>query len=289
MKILYAADGSEGGLYPARFFASLPHHPDVHVHIVTAREADDDQDGSALLAAAQAVLGGFPEKITTATARVNSLSTSEVVDKILFTADYAEADLIVVGASGHSAIAQFFLGSVAESVARHARQPVLVTRPLKSPLRDIIIGIDNSDNSREAAQFAVSRFPLPLLCTLRLACVVPQPVFGAVGDPLYPGSPNDLTLEMVNREASRKARRSAEALADTLRSLKAGPRIDVETVALGHPVTELVRIADEQSAGLIVVGSEGLTGIERFLLGSVSERVLRHAHCSVLIVKQENL
>jgi nucleotide-binding universal stress UspA family protein len=54
---------------------------------------------------------------------------------------------------------------------------------------------------------------------------------------------------------------------------------------VGNPAVELVRIADEHSAGLIVVGSQGLSGIERFLLGSVSERVLRHAHCSVLIVK----
>jgi nucleotide-binding universal stress UspA family protein len=59
----------------------------------------------------------------------------------------------------------------------------------------------------------------------------------------------------------------------------------VEPVVLGNPAAELVRIADEHRAGLIVVGSQGLSAIERFLLGSVSERVLRHAHCSVLVVK----
>jgi nucleotide-binding universal stress UspA family protein len=212
-------------------------------------------------------------------------STSEIVDVLLYTADYANADLIAVGASGHSAIARFFLGSVAESVARHARHPVLITRPQTAPLREVIVGVDGSDYARAAAVFTASRFPLPLVCTIQLACVVPQPVFGVVGDPLYPGTPDYLALEMANTEARNRARLNAESLAETLRCAHVGCRIDVEPVALGNPAMELVRIADEESAGLLVVGSQGLTGIERFLLGSVSERVLRHAHCSVLIVK----
>jgi nucleotide-binding universal stress UspA family protein len=204
---------------------------------------------------------------------------------ILYTADYVGADLIAVGASGHSAIAKFFLGSVAESVARHSRHPVLVTRPLTAPLREVIVGVDGSDSAAAAAAFTVSRFPLPLICTLRLASVVPQPVFSAVTNPLYPGMPDYLALEMVNEEARKKVGLDVEALADTLRRAKGGCRIEGEPVTLGSPAAELVRIADEHSAGLIVVGSQGLSGITRFLLGSVSERVLRHAHCSVLIVK----
>ena len=143
--------------------------------------------------------------------------------------------------------------------------------------------MDGSEDAETAATFAACRMPLPLVCTLRLASVVPQPVFGMIGDPLFPGAPDYLALEMANREARSRAITHAEALADTLRTPVAGPRI---VVALGHPVTELVRIANERSAGLIVVGSHGLSGIERFLLGSVSERVLHHAHCSVLVYKE---
>jgi nucleotide-binding universal stress UspA family protein len=140
MRILYATDGSEGGLSPARFLASLPHHRDVHVHIITVLEADAQDDGSAGLAAAEAALGEFPGHVTTATARTYSNSTAEVVDVLLYTADYVNADLVAVGASGHSAIARFFLGSVAESVARHSRHPVLVTRPQTASPREVIVG-----------------------------------------------------------------------------------------------------------------------------------------------------
>lgn len=54
---------------------------------------------------------------------------------------------------------------------------------------------------------------------------------------------------------------------------------------LGHPVDKIVSVAEEEKADLIVMGSRGLSGIKRFLLGSVSEGVLHHAHCPTLIVR----
>jgi nucleotide-binding universal stress UspA family protein len=283
MRILYATDGSEGGLGPARFLANLPHHRDSHVHIVTILDSEDRGDGGAALSAAQAALGEFPGHVTTATGRGDS--TSEIVDVLLATADYTDADLIAIGASGHSALARFFLGSVAESVARHARHPVLLVRPQSAPLREVIVGVDGSDDAEAAAVFAAKQLPLPLVCTLRLAAVVPQPVLGMVGDPLFPGAPDYRVLETVNQETSRRLLARTEVLAEVLRASPGGPQIVVEPVALGHPTAELLRIAEEHGAGLIVVGSHGQTGIERFLMGSVSERILRHAPCSVLVVR----
>jgi len=54
---------------------------------------------------------------------------------------------------------------------------------------------------------------------------------------------------------------------------------------LGHPVDRIVSVAEEEKADLIVMGSRGLGGFQRFLLGSVSDGVLHHAHCPVLIVR----
>jgi nucleotide-binding universal stress UspA family protein len=55
-------------------------------------------------------------------------------------------------------------------------------------------------------------------------------------------------------------------------------------VAVGHPESEILRIAEEIGADLVVVGSRGLGPLKRALMGSVSESVVRHAHCSVLVV-----
>jgi nucleotide-binding universal stress UspA family protein len=56
-------------------------------------------------------------------------------------------------------------------------------------------------------------------------------------------------------------------------------------IRTGHPARELVRIAKKREVDLVVVGSHGLSGIKRFLLGSVSDQVLAYSPCSVLIVR----
>jgi nucleotide-binding universal stress UspA family protein len=56
---------------------------------------------------------------------------------------------------------------------------------------------------------------------------------------------------------------------------------------VGFPDAEIVELADKLSAGLIVVGSRGLGPLRRVLMGSVSDSVVRHAHCPVLMVRQE--
>jgi len=56
-------------------------------------------------------------------------------------------------------------------------------------------------------------------------------------------------------------------------------------VAHGEPAAEIVRVARERGAGLIVISSHGRTGLGRILFGSTAESVVRHAHCPVLVVK----
>jgi nucleotide-binding universal stress UspA family protein len=63
--------------------------------------------------------------------------------------------------------------------------------------------------------------------------------------------------------------------------------VDVETHAReGEPAKVILEVAQEQNADLIVVGARGLTGFERFLLGSVSSKLSHHASCSVMIVRE---
>jgi nucleotide-binding universal stress UspA family protein len=56
----------------------------------------------------------------------------------------------------------------------------------------------------------------------------------------------------------------------------------------GRPDQEIVRLSEEIGAGLIVMGSRGLGGLRRLLMGSVSDSVVRHAHCPVLVVRPDN-
>ncbi len=64
----------------------------------------------------------------------------------------------------------------------------------------------------------------------------------------------------------------------------------VETLLVkGHAAEEILKTAKRIRADLVVVGSRGLTGLRRFLLGSVTHKVARHAPCSVLVVRQPSV
>ena len=86
-------------------------------------------------------------------------------------------------------------------------------------------------------------------------------------------------IEEVSRELLRK---------QSLRVKAAGGSVAGAHLRMGHVGLEIVALAEELGAGLIVMGCRGLGGVRRALMGSVSDSVMRHAHCPVLVVRQEN-
>lgn len=137
--------------------------------------------------------------------------------------------------------------------------------------RTIVAPFDFSDDSREAValanELAVDSSDLHVLHVIPpLVVSEPGVVWGAVDD-----------ASRINhaREEMKKA----------LEYLNA-PDIHLE-VRIGDAGHQICNFAEEVGAGLIIVGSHGRTGLKRVLLGSVAERVTRHAACPVLVVKPE--
>ena len=65
-----------------------------------------------------------------------------------------------------------------------------------------------------------------------------------------------------------------------------GGEVEGSHLNAGRPAAEIVALAEQIGAGLIVMGARGVGGIRRALMGSVSDSVLRHAHCPVLMVRE---
>src|SRR5215208_4864574 len=102
-------------------------------------------------------------------------------------------------------------------------------------------------------------------------------------------SPGATTLDpdllgRMQEDAEQEARTMLEA--QVQRVGKTGGEVAEIHARVGRPDAEIVGLADELSAGLIVLGSRGLGSLRRALMGSVSDSVVRHAHCPVLVVRE---
>ncbi len=190
------------------------------------------------------------------------------------------ADFIILGRDSAGS-KDFLPGSVANAVVRYAPCSVEVVRGDGRTLR-VLLGTDGSDYSVAAARSVATR-PWPSGAEVRIFSVVELhvPLFSAP----YPPYLNHHAMENLRAEAMR---RSEQALAASEQVITGAGLPESSTVAVptATPQEMILKEAADWGADLIVVGSHGRRGLNRFLLGSVSEAVASHAPCSVEVIRQ---
>jgi nucleotide-binding universal stress UspA family protein len=193
------------------------------------------------------------------------------------------ADLVVMGTHGRSGIEHLLLGSVAEKLIRRLPCPVLTVcreegRTWEAPglVTRILCATDFSETSANALEMALA-FATEAKVQVTLLHVVENiPEFGS---PMNLGLP-DLgplrqDLEQAARERLQKMASGAEG---------SGARIETRVV-FGRAYKEILRIAAEERADLLVIGAQGHGVIEHMLSGSNAQQVIRAATCPVLTVR----
>ena len=151
----------------------------------------------------------------------------------------------------------------------------------------ILVPLDGSEHSLRALEIAIQiakkfggKMTLIHVYSVTIAPVMmPEPT--TLTPPMIP----PMTSEEVSRavEATRKV--GASILADGEQKAKA-EKVQAETMLKeGHIVQEIVRTAKEGKFDLIVIGGRGISKIRELLLGSVTDGVIHHAHCPVLVIK----
>ena len=202
----------------------------------------------------------------------------EVVDH----AKRHKADLIVIGTHGHGAVARFLLGSVADRVVHEADCPVIVTKKPKGkvkhpkakskPFTRILFPTDFSETSNKALAQAVAfteDFDAELF------------VLHVIDDSLISTHVQE-ERTIILREL-RKA-----ALAEMRNQLPKHLIQNFETIAAvkrGDPGKVAAAYAETNHCDLIIMGTHGRTGLQRMLIGSVADKVLRRAKCPVYLVR----
>jgi nucleotide-binding universal stress UspA family protein len=111
------------------------------------------------------------------------------------------------------------------------------------------------------------------------AMAYPEPT-----SPAWVGQEDPVLMEELGQRFERMARRTLDAEVQNVRA--AGGTVAQAHLRMGAAAQEITDLAEELSAGLVVVGSRGLGGIRRALMGSVSDSVARHAYCPVLIARK---
>lgn len=203
-------------------------------------------------------------------------------ERIVATAEEVGADLILVGSRGHGHLERALIGSVSDSVVRHAHCPVLVVRgdeeEREFPPARTLLATDGSEEADEAARVAAA-LASGTGSELHVVRVLPTQFVTPYSHP-YALEDYGASLEGAKEEVrvfldAEKAKAEAAGVKDVRYHVK-----------MGRPDVEIVKLSERLEAALIVIGSRGRGGLRRALLGGTSHSVVRHAHCPVLVARK---
>lgn len=203
--------------------------------------------------------------------------------EIVSQAEEMPADLVVMGTHGRGGLEHLFLGSVAEKLIRRLPCPVLTVcheegRTWQAPglINRILCATDFSETSAEALHMALAFADAGQAHLTLLNVVEGAPDFG---DPTYIALPY---MGPMRQDLEKAVRERLQKMADE--AAGTGVKIDAR-VAFGRAYREILRIAAEDRADLVVVGAQGHGVIEHMLSGSNAQHVIRGATCPVLTVR----
>jgi nucleotide-binding universal stress UspA family protein len=279
VKILLAVDGSRHSRWAQEFVLRLPlveepeisvlsvaeHaaliHPVLYDPVVQRYRSQIEEEIRSRKAAAHKLAQQAADQLRARWKNVQALSLlGSAADVILDQSQGQKPDLLVLGSRGLSDIQTFFLGSVSQKITTYAPGSVLIVKRRVRTCRKILVAADGSEHTECVIRFLKQHFrpeglQIYVLYVWQYAIRAPQ-------------LPKEATVEG----------RYSQALA------QAG--FSVQPLFLeGHAAQQIVEAAQQKGVHLVVVGARGLSGLKRYLLGSVSQKVIKYSAQSVLVVR----
>jgi nucleotide-binding universal stress UspA family protein len=205
------------------------------------------------------------------------VATGSAYDQIVKHAIDRDVNLVVIGAGDKKETDKFQLGVTAEKVMRACPKPVWVTKKGCSPdLENILVPVDFSEASNRALRNAAV-----LARNFGAKLTVLHVVEGLSN--IYPGRP----LVKPEEQGNFKKEQETE-FAKFLQGFDFQGVNWTKTVSMGDPSEEILKAARGMNSPLIIMGSEGRTGLSRILMGNVAEKVVREVPCSMVTVKSSD-
>ncbi len=180
-------------------------------------------------------------------------------------------DLCVIGTHGRTGLSRILVGSVAEMVIRHSPCSVLAVRPDSkvAAFKNVLVPTDFSETATYALDLAGQMVDADGTITLLHVLELPVAFSGEVAPDFA-------------RDLDKKSAAALDASAARLKNARVTTRSRI-----GYPGAQtLSTIEHDPNIDLVVMGSHGRTGIKRVIMGSVAEKVVRHARCPVLVARK---
>ena len=203
-------------------------------------------------------------------------SVSQAVKTLM---DEAEVDILVMSTRGLSGMGRLLLGSTADAIVQVVARPVLLIRPEKlapgetPDFNKVIVTLDGSDRSERTLPFA--KLLAGAIDGEIILLSVPE-----VPEPEIYGSMQDAVTDL-RRDAETKTWRYLKAVAAQLDR----EGVTVRPIVTGsRPATTIVEVAQREQADLVMLATRGHVGIDRLVVGSVADRVIRQTTCPVFLV-----
>ncbi|TWU47342.1 putative universal stress protein [Rubripirellula tenax] len=295
MKVLLATDGSENAIEAAMFLKHLARKETFDVCVYTVSFVPQHPHNSAFEPWYPQWLEQERDRVTIFQNRIKTILGDSCrsisvghgfgapIPELLDEAKRTQADLVVVGAKGHTTLHRLLLGSTSDSIATHAECSVLVVRGrvdsegkpfsvIGNPPK-ILFAYDGSKGSREAIdeQLSLNWSPATQVNVISVATAA-----YAFFDDTFAAMAAQFEAEQAEQTRLEAEHISGEIAAKF-------PSTTVEVPRANHIGDAIVSAAEANVNDLIVIGDSGHTLIGDLLLGSTSKYVLRHAPCSVWI------
>ena len=281
-KVLLSTDGSGDAELAATTAVSLAKSTGSELHVVHVWRPVPSVHFDALIRQemhreAQELLDAQVKKIEGLGATVTEahLREGDASEEIIALAAEIGVGLVAVGSRGRGRIRRLLMGSVSDAVVRHAHCPVVVARwkPVAFPAK-ILLATDGSEEATLATQTATDLGE-------RTGSELHVVHVGEIPPTHYPDRHG---YRALYEEDEREARQLLEAQIEKMKA--AGATVMQAHLRIGRADEEVVVLAEELGVDLVAMGSRELGGVRRALMGSVSDSVVRHAHCPVLIARK---
>lgn len=306
MKILLATDGSDSARAAVDFVRHFPFPEHSEVTVLTVLDeslfpADDtaqldEQERRVLEQSERAIREEAEQLIQVEAARLGdagrpcstALRIGHAADEIVKTAEALQSELIVVGSHGRGSIKSFLMGSASNSLLHYAPCSVLIVKDPhmaepatvvegEPPSWNILLAYDSSKPATNAVQACAS---LPLGEAARVTALTVLPLVTIYRQ--------DIRQRMSVFWRQKKAA-AQDALDQVVKALRwATPHVSAQLRESPNVCQAILDTAAELGSNLILLGDKGAGTVQRFLLGSVTHRVARHAKCAVWVVRNRD-